>query len=97
MKAVMILLTAVVAAICSAGPIKLDQGKVDAAVVAIKKNNSTSTRVPFAALLADYKAAKNTADREAVLEKVLAKLAGLEVIEADSKAKAKADAVKGRE
>ena len=81
-----------------AGPEKISNPQARAAretALAVKADPKAA--VTYATLHADYKAAKNAQAREAVIERVLAKLAGLEVIEAESKAKAKADAVKGKE
>ncbi len=98
-REIIIIAAAIMAAsACMAGGVKIENPKArasrekDAAIAA-----NTNTAVSFAALYADYKAANSTSKREAVLEKVLAKLAGLETIEAESKAKVKSNAVKGRE
>lgn len=71
---------------CYAGPEKIINQQAKAArerEQAIAAN--TNTAVSFAALYADYKAANSTSKREAVLDRMLAKLAGIEVIEAEAK------------
>lgn len=75
---------------CYAGPEKISNPQAKAAretARAVKADPKAA--VTCATLHADYKAAKNATQRDAVIERVLAKLAGIEVIEADVKAKQK--------
>lgn len=79
------------ASVALGGGVKIDNPQARAnreKDAAIKAN--TNTAVTFATLYADYKAAKNTSQREAVMDRILAKLAGVEAIEAEQKQKQKA-------
>lgn len=83
------------ASACMAGGVKIDNPQArasrekDAAITA-----NTNTAVSFASLYADYKAANSTSKREAVLDKMLRKLAGIETVEAEQKKKAREERVK---
>ena len=73
-----------------AGPEKISNPQAKAARETAKAVASDpKAAVTYATLHADYKAAKNAQAREAVVERVLRKLAGIEAIEAEQKRKEK--------